>query len=81
MNVTFDMSNVTSGCCVARGDMFGKKCRPSEATLKVKDLQRLTEPLVFKLICIYTLNGERQQKSVSYTMEEKPLYAKLVTHW
>ncbi|PFX27714.1 mucosa-associated lymphoid tissue lymphoma translocation protein 1-like [Stylophora pistillata] len=81
LNVTFDMSNVTSGCCVARGDMFGKKCRPSEATLKVKDLQRLTEPLVFKLTCIYTLNGERQQKSISYTMEEKPLYAKLVTHW
>lgn len=81
LNVTFEMSNVVSGCCVARGDMLGKKCRPSEATLKVKDLQRLTGPLVFKLTCIYTVNGERQLKSISYTMEEKPLYAKLVTRW
>ncbi|KAJ7371511.1 hypothetical protein OS493_024850 [Desmophyllum pertusum] len=81
LTLTFDMLDVVSGCSVERGDMFGKKCGPSEATLKVKDLQRLTEPLVFELKFMYTLNGERQQKSVSYTMEEKPLYAKLVTYW
>ncbi|KAL9987618.1 hypothetical protein ACROYT_G001958 [Oculina patagonica] len=81
LTVTFHMSDVVSGCSIERGDMSGKKLRPSEATLKVKDLQRLTEPLVFQLQFMYTLNFERQQKSVSYRMEGKPLYAKLVTRW
>ena len=30
---------------------------------------------------MYIVNGERIQNSVTYTMEEKPLYAKLVTAW
>ena len=29
---------------------------------------------------MYTLNSDRHQKLVIYRMEEKPLYAKLVTH-
>lgn len=80
--VAFNMGGVVSGCRIERTDfLFGKKCRPSEAALKVKDLQRLTEPLILKLIVVYTVNGERIQKDVRYTMEEKPLYAKLVTRW
>lgn len=79
--VKFDMGGVVSGCGVERNSEFGKKCPPWEATLKVKDLQRLTEPLVLKLTVMYIVNGERIQNSVTYTMEEKPLYAKLVTAW
>lgn len=81
LTVMFDMQDVVSGCTIERGDMIGKKCGPSEATLKVKDLQRLKEPLVFQLKFMYTLNSDRQQKLIIYRMEEKPLYAKLVTDW
>ena len=30
---------------------------------------------------MYTVRDERKQISVTYKMEEKPLYAKLVTRW
>lgn len=79
--VRFDMGGVVSGCGVERNAEFGSKCRPWEATLKVKDLQRLKEHLVLKLTVAYLVNGERIQKRVTHTMEGKPLYAKLVTTW
>lgn len=81
LTVMFDVQDEVSGCTIERGDMIGKKCGPSEATLKVKDLQRLKGPLVFQLKFMYTLNSDRQQKLIIYRMEEKPLYAKLVTEW
>ncbi|XP_068740951.1 uncharacterized protein [Montipora capricornis] len=42
---------------------------------------RIKEPLVLKLTVMYIVNGERIQNSVTYKVEEKALYAKLVTAW
>lgn len=54
--VSFDYQ-VVSGCRVERNSVFGKKCRPFEATLKVKDLQRLTVKSTLKiLLCSLNLS-------------------------